>query len=398
LLLGGVGCSQKQQCAVADDCEHGQECVLGKCSVQGPGEIDGGGIDGGSEIDGGGIDGGGEIDGGGDDIAVYQGLPARNLSIVVNRDIDVAPTPILNAYPEEVDATQTGEQIISYQKYFRNEALIVAMLNAARRGVQVRGYYGDNVDPSCDSLLEPDDTIDCGAIFQSASGAHHKNMMVLRDGTAYGLIGSFNPKVRSTKSPRTHTVLRFEAPEGQGLFDFYAGEAARFEGDDSQEPLRLKVPVEGGGRLKFSFHPDDSNPALELLNNVDTCQGTLWVSYYMVLTDTIANPVFDRLDELVGQGCDVRVLLDEEDNGLAYYALLAKGIPVRYPTYPNGGGVLGHKIVSVISGDKTHLLQGSANLNLANHNFSNNLTVYVRVPSSSMTAIIDEELSRYWDE
>jgi hypothetical protein len=335
--------------------------------------------------------------GGGLDAGAAGASPlAHDLALVVDADVDVAPTPINQAYVSAIDSTQAGDRILSFQKYFHSEPVLVALLDAARRGVEVRGLYRDELEPACESLLEPGDAIDCDALFVNAPKAHHKNMMVLRaDGSLWGLVGSYNPRVRSDSSPRVHTVLTFVVDEGQELFDFYEAEAARLTGEEVAASTRLTVAVQGGGELAFTMHPGPASPALDLLDAIGACEGTLWVSYFNALADTVGAPVFDRLEELVDEGCDVRVLLDEA-NALARLSLLTRGVPVQFPTFPAGGGTLGHKIVSVVSGGETHLLQGSANLDVFNHGVSHNLTVYARVPASPLTQAIDDELSRYW--
>lgn len=331
-----------------------------------------------------------------EDAGGAPGPLAHDLTLVVDRDVDPAPTPINQAYVAAIDATQAGDRILSFQKYFKSAPVIGSLIDAARRGVDVLGLYRDEVEPTCESLLAPDDVVDCDALFVEASETHHKNIMIERaDGTVWGLVGSYNPRVRNTSSPRTHTALTFEVDDGAPLFAFYAAEAQRLQGTGDDPTSPLTVPVEGGGSLTFTMHPGPDSPAEALLDELDGCDDTLWVSYYGALADSVGAPVFDRLAELHDDGCDVRVLLDESA-GLARLSLLARGVPVQHPTFPAGGGTLGHKIVSVVRDGETRLLQGSANLDLIQHTVNHNLTVAVRVPGTELADVIDAELGRYW--
>lgn len=324
------------------------------------------------------------------------GPVARDLAITIDRDIDTAPTPINQLYVSEIASTVAGDRIISYQKYFNSEPMNAALVEAARRGVDVLGIYRDSVEPSCESLLEAGDTIDCDALFINSSDAHHKNMMILRaDGTVRGIVGSYNPRLRNVSDPRVHTVLTFTVSDGESVFDFYAAEAERLQGGSPAQPVTMSMPIDGGGDLELSFHPGSGNRVLDLLNSINSCDSTLWLSYFVALGDSIGGPVFDRLEELIDSGCDVRFLLDK-GNTLVRLALLARGIDARIANFMTPDGTLGHKIVLVQSGGEYHLIQSSANLEIFGFNLSHNLTAYVRAPSLPLVADIEAELSRYW--
>ena len=325
-----------------------------------------------------------------------RGPVASQLMLTIDRDIDPDPTPINQLYLAEIQTTTVGDRIALLQKYFRNPAINTALVEAARRGVQVVGVYGDDVDPSCESLLQTGDTIDCDTMFQRSIQSHHKNMMILKsDGRARGIVGSYNLRERSTDSPRVHTVASFEVANGQGLFDYYYGEVERLTGSMSTQPKQMSVPISGGGVLDFTFHPHPSNTVLELLNDVTTCRGTLWLSFYGALADSVGRPVFDRLGDLHDGGCDVRVLLDPGAT-LAELSLRGRGVPVQFPEFPFGDGTLGHKIALAHSGGETQLIQSSANLSGAHFNILHNLSLRIRAPSLPFAAELEAELLRYW--
>ena len=325
------------------------------------------------------------------------GVVASNFAVIINRDVDPAPTPINLAYIAAISATGPGDQIVSLQKYFKNEPITSALLEAARRDVSVATVYGDEVDPTCSSLLEPGDTIDCATMFQKSTFCHHKNMMILRaDGSLHAIVGSYNLRRRSSSQPRVHSVLAFDVGDGQSVFEWYQGAAERLLTGSSTQPLRMTVPTDSGGELSLSLSPAPFNPVLEMLEGIASCDGIVWMSYYDAGNDTTGGPVFDELERLVDLGCDVRVMVDEETAPLALVALQLRGIPARFPTFPAGSGTLGHKIVLADSAGETHFLQSSANLTFYDV-LIGNLTAYLRAPTMpAVREAIETELLRYW--
>ncbi len=325
---------------------------------------------------------------------------ARNFVWVIDRDDSSAPTPINTAYWNAINATGEGDEIFAFQKYFRNERINDALIAAAGRKVQVTGIYRDALDPSCSSL-PPSERALCDGIFVQSSLPHHKNMMILHSGgTVHAVIGSYNPRERTLSEPRIHTVLTFDIVNGGSVFDYYRGEADRLLGLPTTQPLAMSVDVEGGGTLQLQMHPADAHPVLDMLNAVTTCDSTLWMSFYGASNDTIGTPpVYDRLQALNDAGCDVRVLLHAHNyNSGARSALEARGVPVQFPTYPVGTGVLGHKLLMVRSGGDLHLIQSSANLNESHDTTSlHNLTLYLRAPGlNTIQTELEAELNRYW--
>ena len=77
---------------------------------------------------------------------------ASDIAFHVNRDVDPAPTPIHQLYIATIESAGEGDRIAALQKYFHSEPITSALLDAARRGVQVETVYGEDVDPSCESL------------------------------------------------------------------------------------------------------------------------------------------------------------------------------------------------------------------------------------------------------
>ena len=322
---------------------------------------------------------------------------ASNFAVIINRDVDPAPTPINLAYNAAISATGPGDHIVSLQKYFKNEPITSALLDAARRNVSVDTVYMDEVDPTCSSLLEPGDTIDCSTMFQKSPLCHHKNMMILRaNGSLQAIVGSYNLRRRSSSQPRVHSVLAFDVGDGQSVFDWYQGAAERLLTGSSTQPLRMTVPTDSGGELSLSLSPAPFNPVLEMLEGIASCDGIVWMSYYDAGNDTTGGPVFNELERLVDLGCDVRVMVDEETAPLALVALQLRGIPARFPTFPAGSGTLGHKIVLADSAGETHFLQSSANLTFYDV-LIGNLTAYLRAPTMpAVREVIETELLRYW--
>ena len=335
-------------------------------------------------------------DGGAGDGAPEAGPQAKNLEVLVNRDVDPAPTPINKAYVEEISATSAGDHIVSLQKYFRSEPITTALLDAARRGVTVETVYMQDVDPTCESLLTPEDTIDCSALFRPSFLSHHKNMMIRRqDGSLRAIVGSYNLRVRSMSSPRVHTVLTFDVADGQPVFDWYLGAAERMLSGSTSQPVDISLPTDSGGELSLSITPAPFNAVLDMLKTLPGCDGILWMSYFGASDDATGGPVFDELERLMGGGCDVRVLLDEE-NTLARTALENRGVPARFPTFPAGSATLGHKIVLADAEGETHFLQSSANLTALDV-IIGNLTAYLRAPTTpEIREAIETELLRYW--
>jgi len=122
----------------------------------------------------------------------------------------------------------------------------------------------------------------------------------------------------------------------------------------------------------------------------------VWMSYYDANDDSTGGPVFNELQRLVGIGCDVRVMVDEDTAPRAVAALQRRGVPARFPTFPAGGATLGHKLVLADSAGETHLIQSSANLTFYDV-LIGNLTAYLRAPTMpAIRAAIETELLRYW--
>jgi hypothetical protein len=326
-----------------------------------------------------------------------DGPVASNFALHVDRDVDPAPTPINQLYLAEIGATAAGDHIVSLQKYFRNEPITSALLDAARRGVQVETVYMQDVDPSCQALRLPGDTFDCSTMFRWGVLCHHKNLMALStSGVLRAIVGSYNLRVRSTASPRVHTALSFDVANGQPVFAWYQGARQRLLTGSSSQPPSLTIATASGGELTLSLPSTLLNPVRDMLAGLPGCDGTLWVSYFGVAPDTTGVPVFNELERLVAAGCDVRVLLDEDESAGAKAALDSRGIPARFPTYPAGNATLGHKLVYAEYAGETYLLQSSANLTALDV-LAGNLTATLRAPElPTIRGVIDSELSRYW--
>ena len=327
------------------------------------------------------------------------------LTVVVNRDDDVAPTPITQLYLDVIDSTVAGDEIVSLQKYFKNQGIIEALIAAVRRGVLVTAIYRDEVDPECDSLLGDGPAIDCAATFIEVADVHHKNLMVLKaDGTVQAIVGSFNLRERSSNEPRVHTVLSFEVEPGSDVWSLYRGEADRLLSGIETGPMRVTLPAEDGGVLELTLHPDPANPPAELLAQVATCVAPVWLSYYVAFPDTVGTPVVDEVARLDAAGCEVRVLLqDDLLNNVMLGSMTLAGAEARTPDWTiDDDGLLGHKIVAVDDGTTAWLIQSSANLTVVDHQTTpHNLTVSVQGPSASpvysaMQAAVRDELNRYW--
>ena len=328
---------------------------------------------------------------------ILEDALASNIAFHVNSDVDAAPTPIHQLYTATIGSAAEGDTIMALQKYFRNEPITSGLLDAARRGASVETVYGNDVDPSCESLRQDDDTFDCAVMFRKAALAHHKNLMVLRrDGDARALVGSFNLRVRSTSKPRVHSAVSFDVVDGLSVFEWYAG-AGGADVDGSVPPSdAVQMRIDGGGTLTLSLPSSSRNPVRDMLAPLAGCDGTLWISYFGARDDPVGGPVFDELERLLQTGCDVRVLVDEEQSPNAKLALEARGLPVRFPTFPAGSALLGHKLVFAEHGDEMFLLQSSANLTAADVLISN-LTATLQAPrSATIRTTVDAELARYW--
>jgi hypothetical protein len=133
-----------------------------------------------------------------------------------------------------------------------------------------------------------------------------------------------------------------------------------------------------------------------MLSSLPSCDGTLWMSYFGAADDGAGGPVFGELARLADGGCDVRVLVDEEQSPNAKLALEGRGVAVRFPSFPAGDALLGHKLVLAEHGGEMFLMQSSANLTVADVLISN-LTAVARAPqSAAIRNAVDGELSRYW--
>jgi hypothetical protein len=326
----------------------------------------------------------------------YASPLAKNFKLVIDSDDSDAPTPINNTYFKAINSTQEGDQIFSYQKYFRNSRINNALISAAARKVKVRGIYRDQLEPPCNSW-QLSKKILCEDIFVNSPLPHHKNMMILyKDGTVHAIVGSYNLRERTFTEPRAHTVLAFDIINGRGVFDYYCGEADRLNSLSTIQPKKIVIDIDGGGTIKFQMHPSDAHPVLDMLNAITTFESTLWVSFYSAGDDRVSKPVYDRLKELKDAGCDVRVLLYSK-NSDALRELEQRGVPVKYPIYPVGSAMLGHKLVMIRSGGDLHLIQSSANLTESNYYNQNNLTLYLQAPGLiTIQSDLENELNRYW--
>jgi hypothetical protein len=326
-----------------------------------------------------------------------EGAVASNIAFHVNRDVDPAPTPIHQLYTATIETAGEGDRIAALQKYFRNEPITRAVLDAARRGAQVETVYRADVDPSCEALQQAGDTFDCAAMFRKSFLAHHKNLMVLRgDSDVLALVGSFNLRVRSTSKPRVHSAVSLEVAGGLSLFEWYLAVADEMLTGTEPASDAVQLPIDGGGTLTFSVPSSSRKPVRDMLAPLSGCDGTLWMSYFGAADDSVGGPVFDELERLLQTGCDVRVLLDEEQSPIGKLALESRGVPVRFPTFPAGSALLGHKLVFAEHDGEMFLMQSSANLTAADVLISN-LTATVQAPqSATIRDTVDAELERYW--
>jgi len=322
---------------------------------------------------------------------------ASNIAFHVKRDVDAAPTPIHQLYTATIASAGEDDQIAALQKYFRNEAITSSLLDAARRGAQVQTVYGKDVVPSCESLQQDGDSFDCAAMFRKSFLAHHKNLMLMRaSGELRALVGSFNLRVRSTSKPRVHSAVSLDIASGLAVFEWYQAVAEQMLTGTQPPSDAIELRIDGGGTLTLSLPSSSRNPVHDMLAALAGCDGTLWMSYYGAADDPVGGPVFDELQRLTKTGCDVRVLLDEQQSPNAKLALEARGVPVRFPTFPAGSALLGHKLVFAEYGEEMFLLQSSANLTAADVLISN-LTATVRAPrSATIRVTVDAELTRYW--
>lgn len=321
---------------------------------------------------------------------------ARNFVLVIDSDNSPEPTAINSAYWNAINYTEEGDEILTFQKYFRNARINKALIDASVRGVKVMGIYRDELEPPC-SIFPQNEKTHCDDIFVQSPLPHHKNMMILHsDGLVQAIIGSYNLRERSITEPRIHTILKFDIVNGHPVFDFYSGEAERLLGLTTTQPLDMNIAVEGGGTAKLQMHPSNFHPILDMLNSITTFESTLWMSFYSVSDDTIATLVYDKLKALNDAGCDVRVLL-YADNLDGKRALEDRGVPVQFPNYPVGKGMLGHKLLMIRSGGNLHLIQSSANLTESHYKKVHNLTLYLCAPGlNNIQADLEAEFNRYW--
>ena len=323
---------------------------------------------------------------------------ASNIAVHIDRQNNGSPTPIEQEYLSLIRSADGGDEIILLQKYFRNEVLNRAIVDAADRGVKVTGIYSDVVRPRCKDLLPPRSSIDCSQLFIRHGHVHHKSMVIHRtNGNTTAIIGSFNLRERHSSSPRAHTVVSFEVEADNAFFPFYKAHADNLQDIRTDTAPFLLLATERGGSMLFTVHPSERNPVEELLGNVSQCEGPLWLSYYRALPDAIGEPVISRLGELAERGCDVRFLLDRHrDNLAAEKRLQSLGVTVHYPDDHEGSVTLGHKIAMVRSGGRLHLIQSSANLDHTGHRCQYNLTMYLIGDYPAIEQALNRELSRYW--
>jgi phosphatidylserine/phosphatidylglycerophosphate/cardiolipin synthase-like enzyme len=321
---------------------------------------------------------------------------ARNFVLVIDSDNSPDPTPINNAYWNAINSTKVGDEILTFQKYFRNSSINRSLIDASVRGVKVMGIYRDELEPPCNTL-HFNKKNHCGKIFIKSTLPHHKNMMILKsDGLVQAIIGSYNPRERTITEPRIHTILKFDILNGRNVFYYYQGEAERLLGKSTTQPLDMNIDVEGGGMVQFQMHPADAHPVLNMLNAITTFESTLWMSFYMISDDTISTLVYDKLKALNDAGCDIRILIFA-DNSDGMRALEERGLPVQFPTYPVGKAMLGHKLLMIRSGGNLHLIQSSANLTESHYKKEHNLSLYLCAPGlNNIQADLEAEFNRYW--
>lgn len=323
---------------------------------------------------------------------------ATNIAIHIDRQSNQATTPIHQEYLSLIRSADSGDEIILLQKYFRNKVLNRAIVEAAGRGIKVLSIYRDAVKPRCEDLLPPRSSIVCSQLFIQRRHVHHKSMVLHRtNGNTTAIIGSFNLRERHTESPRNHTALSFDVKSDSAFFPFYKAHAESLRERRTATASFLSLATERGGRMFLTFHPSEANPVEKLLGKLSRCEGPLWLSYYRALPDDIGEPVFSRLGQLAGRGCDVRFLLDRHrDNHAAEKRLQSLGVNVRYPNDHEGTATLGHKIAMGHSGGHLHLIQSSANLHDTAHRNQHNLTLYLTGDFPAIEQALNRELFRYW--
>jgi hypothetical protein len=336
-------------------------------------------------------------------LAVMAHAEPSGFEIHIDQDVHRGPTtPIARLYLREIARTRAGDKLIILQKNLTQPRINLALIQARLRGVEVIAIFRDNLNPACMALQTPGQRAACGQIFKKSPHPHHKSMMVLTtDGTVRAIVGSYNTRKQKAgeKRPRTHTVLFFKMPRGRALFAFYEAEANRLLSRPARLPKILTLRTRRGV-MKFTMHPDRTNPALELLNNVSGCQSTtIWLAYYNALPDAqIGLPVFNKLQNLRRRGCRIKILLDANRvNRAAYDKLRQLNLEVRWARFPTGVATLGNKLVLAKTGDDVHIIQSSANLSASHHLQKHNLTLYLRGRGFlSIYQTLEREVSRYW--
>ncbi len=326
-----------------------------------------------------------------------QGL-VTNVAIHIDRQDSGKQTPIQQQYLSLLRSADFGDEIVLLQKYFRNEVLNRAIVDAAVRGVNVLAVYRDELRPGCEKLIPLDSSIDCSEIFIRHEAVHHKSMVLHRlNGRSTAIIGSFNIRERHLNSPRAHTALSFDIESDNTFFGFYMAHAKRLLGIPSDVEENLTMATEGGGNMSFTFHPGKGKTLLGLLQRISECKGPLWLSYYRAVPDAFGKPIFERLGQLARQGCDVRFLLDrDKDNQVVEQELRSLGVSVHYPNEHDGKVTLGHKLVMVRSNGRLWLSQSSANLDQASHESQYNLTLQLNGDFPDIEKSLEAELRRYW--
>lgn len=321
-----------------------------------------------------------------------------NIAIHINRQDGGEPAPIQRRYETLIRSAAKGDEIVLLQKYFRNEVLNRAIVDAERRGVNILAIYRDEFHPRCEDLISPDDSIDCAGIFFRRERVHHKSMVLHRsNGNSTAIIGSYNLRERHATSPRVHTALSFDIESDDLFFAFYKLHADKILGLSGADRTHLQISTEGGGSISFTFHPSERRPLTDFLQAISRCDGPLWLSYYRVTADAVGKPVVDRLGQLVKQGCDVRFLLDrDQDNHAIEQQLKSRGIAVHYPDERDGKLTLGHKLLMVRFSQQLRLSQSSANINQESHDRDYNLSIQLTGEFPEVERTLEEEFLRYW--
>lgn len=321
-----------------------------------------------------------------------------NIAIRINRQDSGEPTPIQHQYVTLIRSAAEGDEIVLLQKYFRNKVLNRAIVDAELRGVKVLAIYRDEFHPRCEDLISPADSIDCAGVFFRREHVHHKSMVLHRlNGSSTAIVGSYNLRERHATSPRVHTTLSFDIESDDVFFDFYKLHAEKILGLSGVDRTHLQMATEGGGSIAFTFHPSERRPLTDLLQAISGCDGPLWLSYYRVTADAVGKPVVDRLGQLVKQGCDVRFLLDrDQDNHAIGQQLRSHGIAVHYPDERDGKVTLGHKLLMVRFNQQLRLSQSSANINQQSHNSDYNLSIQLTGEFPEVERALEAEFQRYW--